>query len=413
MSGIQRSLSSKINNLLLDFPAVAILGVRQSGKTHLSQHIRPDWKYIDLENPDDFERVSRDPTFFFQENPRHLILDEAQEYPQIFRTLRGVIDASRTERERFLITGSSSEKLMSGLSDSLAGRIAFVELGTLKATETFQRPLSPFYQIFETRISGDTIAFLKSLSPSLTNQELKSAFLRGGYPEPIAHGSPDFWKKWMDGYFKTYLERDIRALFPRLDLVKFRRFVSLLSSLNGQLINKADIARALDSAESTVKVYLDIVDKTCVWRRLGYFEKSQVKSIMKMPRGGFRDSGLAHALLRVYDEEQLDTHPKLGNLFENFITEEILKGIECTNATQLASSYFRTKNGAEIDLILEGSFGLLPIEIKYGLKLEKKELVSLTHFVRRHHLPFGIVVNNSKTVERISEEIFQVPATLL
>lgn len=146
---LKRNLQAKIERLLTQFPVVVILGARQVGKTTLAKQIAPDWRYFDLENPDNYDFITRDPSFFFQQFPQHLIIDEAQVYPELFSTLRGVIDQNRDQKGRFILTGSSSPDILTGISESLAGRIAIVELGTLKANEIYQKPLSEFYSNFD------------------------------------------------------------------------------------------------------------------------------------------------------------------------------------------------------------------------------------------------------------------------
>ncbi|OGQ34249.1 MAG: hypothetical protein A3F16_07915 [Deltaproteobacteria bacterium RIFCSPHIGHO2_12_FULL_43_9] len=413
MSGINRNISSKINRLLDLFPAVIILGVRQCGKTFLTKQLKPSWNYIDLEDPGDFDRLSLDPKFFFQEYSEELIIDEAQKVPGAFDVLRGVIDKNRKQNGRFLITGSSSQELIKNVSESLAGRAAVVELGTLKANEIFEKPMSQFYKLFEKKITKKDIEFLKNLSPVVHPSEMKHVFLYGGYPDAVLNFRKTNYQIWMEQYFKLYINRDIRNLFPGLDIIKYRRFIKMLTSLAGRLINKAELARSLDISETTAKDYLDIAHGTFVWRTTHHFDRDQTVSLVKMPRGGFRDSGLLNSLLSNIEFNDLESYPYLGRIFENFVCEEIIRGIESSMATNCNYQYFRTKNGAEIDLIVSGNFGILPIEIKYGVAIDKKKLVTLEHFVRRHKLPFGIVINNSDQPLLIKENILQIPANFI
>ncbi len=169
-----RNLADKINSLLEMFPAVAVIGARQYGKTTLVQMLRPDWLMMDLEKPSDFNRLDFDPEFFFQQNPRHIIFDEAQLSPELFAILRSVIDSNRQETGRFLITGSSSPDLLTHISETLAGRIATVELGTMKANEIYGQPLSSFYQFFTEPLSPN---FLNQLdAPQLTFNQIQKAW---------------------------------------------------------------------------------------------------------------------------------------------------------------------------------------------------------------------------------------------
>ncbi len=217
----------------------------------------------------------------------------------------------------------------------------------------------------------------------------------------------------MENYYRTYINRDIKRLFPRLDAIRYRRFVAMLSSLSGTIINKAQLGRSVDVSEVTIRDYLYIADKTFYWRTIPSFETSKSKSTVKMPKGIVRDSGINHYLTGIDTRDKLLRTPQVGHNFESFIIEEIIKGLQATRVTRWDYYYYRTKNGAEIDLILDGSFGLLPIEIKFGRQVTMRQLTSLQQFVQRHDLPFGIVVNNNAEVRLLSEKIIQVPAGCL
>lgn len=413
MTGLKRNLEDKLNKLLTFFPAVTILGVRQGGKTTLAKMIRPQWKYFDLEKATDYDRITTDVDFFFRENPEHLIIDEIQQAPQLFQELRGIIDRNREKKGRFILTGSSSFELVKNISETLAGRVGIVELGTLKLNEFARKPLSPFYKIFDNSLSLDTLKHLKDLQPQVSHEQVTNFFLKGGYPEPIVINDDQFHLSWMENYYKTYIERDIRKLFPKLDIVKYRRFIAMLSSLSGAIINRSEVGRSLDTSEVTVKEYLDIAHGTYVWRNIPSYEKSAIKSILKMPKGILRDSGLSHFLQRIHDKEQLSAYPRVGTSFEAFIIEEIIKGLEAKMLTGWEYYYYRTRNGAEIDLILDGDFGILPIEIKYGFKTDKSKVTSLRKFITDNNLPFGIVINNSEEVTMLAEGVIQIPAGLI
>jgi len=408
---LSRNSAVKVNALLAVFPAVLILGVRQSGKTTLAKQVRADWKYFDLENNNDIDFISSDPGFFFQEYPGHTIIDEAQEFPGLFKHLRGVIDSDRDQKNRFILTGSSSPELIRHASESLAGRLGVVELGTLKMNELHQKPLPSFYQIFNQALSASTIGELKKLRT--VDEDVINDFLNGGYPEPVLANNRGYFQTWMQNYFQLYIERDIRKLFPKLDSVKYRRFVSTLSELSGTIINKAQLGRSLDTSEVTIRDYLEIADKTFVWRMIPSYEKTKSKSIVKMPKGILRDAGLIHFLANIDSREKLIRSPNVGQNFESFIIEEIIKGVHCTEATNWQYYYYRTKHGAEVDLILEGNFGLLPIEVKFGVATQSRQLTSLKKFLADNALPLGIVINNSTEVRALAKNIVQIPATLI
>ncbi|VAX08499.1 hypothetical protein MNBD_GAMMA26-708, partial [hydrothermal vent metagenome] len=268
MDGIKRNIESKLNRLLSYFPAVVILGARQCGKSTVAQMLRPDWSYFDLENPNQYQRIADDPVLFFRENPQHLIIDEAQHMPTIFDILRGVIDQKRNLKNRFILTGSASFELMKNISESLAGRVGIIELSSFKLNEFHEQPLPDFYQIFQHKLSADSCGALISLTPQNGIAELKQALLTGGYPEPILANDTDFHQEWMANYFNTYINRDMRTLFPRIDLIKYRRLLAMLSHLSGTIINKSEIARSIETSEKTVRDYMEIITGTYFWRQL-------------------------------------------------------------------------------------------------------------------------------------------------
>ena len=408
MTGLKRNITNKIHRLLEVFPVVMLIGARQTGKTTLSKAVRSDWQYFDLENANDHDFISRDYDFFFNEHPRHIIIDEAQEDPALFRQLRGVIDARREEKGRFILTGSSSPDLLAHASDSLAGRIAIVEIGTLKVNEILEQPLPDFYQLFSQPLSMESSQWLQTLKP--ITDDVIPYFLKGGYPEPVIADSNFAYDVWMENYYRTYINRDIRRLFPRLDNTRYQRFVNMLASLSGTVINKAQLGRSVDVSEVAIRDYLEIADKTYVWRTIPSYENSKSKSALKMPKGLIRDSGLTHYLAGIQNREALLRSPQVGHNFESFIIEEIIKGIQATDVTRWEPYYFRTKNGAEVDLVLEGSFGVLPIEIKFGQQTTGRQLAALQRFVKENDLPLGIVINNSAEVRMLAERVVQVPA---
>lgn len=250
MTDVKRNIEDKALSLLQHFPVVAILGVRQCGKTTLARHLAPDWKYIDLENPNDYDRVSYDPVFFFSQYDNCVVIDEAQEYPKLFQVLRGVVDEKRHVKGRFILTGSSNPILLNHISESLAGRIAIIELGTLKANEYEEKPLSPFYDLFRHELSVDKL--ISGRHP-ISITQMHDVWLKGGYPEPALQKEETFYDAWMENYRKTYIERDIAKLFPHLNRIAYRRFLMMLSKLSGTIINKRDMGRAIEVSEGTIR----------------------------------------------------------------------------------------------------------------------------------------------------------------
>lgn len=405
----KRNIQGYATSLLAQYPVIAIIGARQVGKTTLAKTLAPDFMYLDLEKASDFDRISHDAEFFFKQHPQHIIFDEAQTLPELFLLLRSVIDEDRQTCGRFILTGSSSPELLENISETLAGRISIIELGTLKANEYYHQPLSSFYEIFQQPLKKEHVVISK---PQRSIAQTQDFWLTGGYPEPISKSS-EFYRDWMVDYHSTYLNRDIAKLFPKLDKIAYRRFLTMLAKLANKQINKSDIGRALAVSEPTVSRYLEIASGTFLWRQLPSFDKNINKSMVKMPKGYIRDSGLLHHLLHINDLESLQSDPIAGLSFEAFIIEEILKGLQDAKVRDVEAHYYRTRSGAEVDLVLIGSFGLLPIEVKYGYKVIRQQLRSLTDFIKNNNCAFGMVINQSEHVEWLTEDIIQIPAGCL
>lgn len=395
------------------FPVVAIIGPRQCGKTTLVKNLRPDWKYYDLERPDDYHLITSDPLGFFDRREAFAIIDEAQQFPGLFEVLRGVIDKDRKTAGRFLLTGSSSPEIVKGLSESLAGRIVTVELWPFKAGELYSETLSPLYRILSA--DGLDVDQLSNIQPELKSSHVYEHWLKGGFPEPRLKGieTPEFHGLWMDAFFFDYIRRDIGSLFPGINSHTYRLFIQSLVFHSGNILNRSNIARALEVSSVTVKQYLEILHDTFIWRNLKSYDKNYLKKVQKMPKGFFRDSGLLHHLLKIKDVDTLLVHPSAGNSFESFVVEEIVRGFQCTLTPGMDFYFYRTKDKSEVDLIIEGPFGVIPVEVKLGHTVQHRMLTGMKNFIRDTSSKIGILVNNSQKVEMLTDNIIQIPAACL
>jgi len=411
---LERNSSKKINRSLERFPVVVLIGSRQCGKTTLAKMGRPNWHYVDLEKGSDLDVVTRDFDFFFKQHPDRLIIDEAQASPELFKELRGIIDADRTHKGRFILTGSSSPELSKQISESLAGRVAIIEIGTLKMNERLETPLSELYSILDQLPPEKHLAQLSELPVTLNTPQVLNHFLKGGYPEPVVENSDSFLAEWMTHYQQTYIQRDVRRLFPSLNIENYRRFITMLSELSGTIINRSEVGRSLNASESAVRDYLAIAQGTFIWRTLPSLEKTVSKSVVKMPRGYLRDSGLLHHLLNIRQVEQIYTRPGTGAAFEGFIIEEMIQGFRAIETAPWGFSFYRTRSGAEIDLVLTSPTGVrIPVEIKFGITTRRADLRSLSGFIAQEQCPYGILINNADDVRMLTENIIQIPAGCL
>ena len=250
---------------------------------------------------------------------------------------------------------------------------------------------------------------LKPRGDLATAQQL---WLRGGFPEPWLTPDETFRERWVDQFLQTYLYRDVRRLFPGLDEVRFRRFVGMLGGLSGRILNYSEVGRALAASQPAVRDYFDIAHGTFLWRRLDAFTRDAVKRVVKHPRGYLRDTGLLHALLRIPDADALLSHPQVGASWEGMVVEEVLRQL---NALGVAyePSYYRTSAGAEVDLVLEGAFGLVAIEVKHASTVSARELRPLRDFVTERKARLGVVVTNDVTPRLLDDRLVGLPFTWL
>ncbi|WP_373057761.1 ATP-binding protein [Gemmatimonas sp.] len=405
---MRRAAESLLESYLETFPCVAVLGVRQCGKTTLLQTLPASWKQFDVERRADHAVISRDPDAFFRLNPRRVAIDEAQHLPEIFSALRVAIDEQRGEKGRFVITGSSSPSLVRSVSESLAGRVAIIELSPLsweEVTGTVGRDSLLSRLGDRTASPADLIA---GLAPRGTPAEVLDYWYRGGFPEPWLESKPTFRSRWIEQYIQTYILRDVKRLFPALDDTRFRRFLEMLGGLSGRILNYAEVARALGVSQPTARDYLDIAHGTFVWRTIPAFSRNVVKRVVKHPRGYLRDTGLLHALLRIPDSDSLLSHPQVGASWEGMVVEEVMRQF-AGMGEPVEASYYRTSGGAEVDLVVEGDFGGVAFDIKHASVVSARDLRGLRDFVSEQGMRVGIVVNNDAVPRQYDDHLIGIP----
>ena len=411
---MKRIYEKLLNEYLGYFPCVAVIGPRQCGKTTLIKQLPKTWKLYDLEKNSDFQVISQDPDLFLRLNNNNVAMDEVQLYPKLFSALRVAIDDRRNELGRFVITGSSSPLLLNAISESLAGRVGIIEMGPFTYEEINEENNKDFNSPFFSYLAKET-ELNEILNKTQEGDNLKiihEYWLKGGYPEPWLKQSQRFRQLWMDNYRQTYLYRDIANLFPGLNREKYRLFIDIIAGLSGSVINYADVARALGVSQPTAREYFRIADATFLWRYVPAFEKNAFKRIVKHPKGHLRDSGLLHHILRISDLNGLLTHPQMGKSWESMVIEEIIRGCK-GRGLSFDYYYYRTGAGAEVDLVLDGEFGLIPIEIKYTQTVSKKHLRSINDFINERNCRIGFVINNDQQVRFYNDKILGIPFYLI
>jgi predicted AAA+ superfamily ATPase len=335
-----RLAKSILAELLEQFPAVVLLGPRQVGKTTLAfaeKEAHNSAVYLDLELPSAQRQLDDPEAYFLAHQNQLVILDEVQRMPNLFAVLRGVIDQRRRNGEvsgQFLLLGSASGELLQQSSESLAGRVAQLELTPFQAREV--------------------------LPSNATAADLHSLWLRGGFPLSWLADSDARSLIWRDAFITTYLEKDIPALGPRIPATTLRRLWTMLAHSQGELLDQSKLAGALGISGQTVGRYIDLLCDLMLVRRLPAWSGNVGKRLVRAPKVYVRDSGLVHALLGLQNLDSVLGHPVAGASWEGFVIEQLLAA-----APQAQARFYRTSHGAEVDLVLAFKSGeIWVIEIK-------------------------------------------------
>jgi predicted AAA+ superfamily ATPase len=313
MSTISRAIENQLSRAAKAFSAVVVTGPRRSGKTWLLRHQFPKAQYYLFEDPDVIGRFRADPQGFLDAVKTPVILDEIQNVPEVFNFVRSRIDREPSKKGQWLLTGSQESSLMQNVSESMAGRAAILQM----------LPLS-------------------------LNESNKVSLLRGGYPEVVLR--PNEADLWFSSYTQTYLERDVRNASAILSLETFRRFMSLLATRHGAVLNMSEFAAPLGVSVPTVSRWLDILETSGLILRLSPFFENVGKRLIKAPKIYWLDSGLVCHLLGIRSNAELERSPFLGAIFEGAVASEIIKS-QVNQGQRRALYYFRDQQGLEVDFI--------------------------------------------------------------
>ncbi len=347
---IKRNAEKELRILSKQFKAIAIVGPRQSGKTTLARYVFSHLPYISLENPDTRRYAIEDPRGFLENYKNGAIFDEIQRTPEIFSYLQEILDETKSPG-KYILTGSNNFLLQENITQSLAGRIAYLTL----------------------------LPFSLAELTSFEKKELNKQIFTGFYP-PVYDQNLDA-TKWSSNYIRTYIERDVRQLKNISDLNAFDRFIKLCAGRIGQLLNKSNLAIETGVDNKTIDSWLAVLESSFIIYRLQPHHKNFNKRIVKMPKIYFYDTGLACNLLGITNATQLETHYLKGNIFENFVISEYLKN-KFHNGLLTNFFFWRDNTGHEIDLLIENPENLIPIEIKSGKTVHDEFFKNLRYWLK-------------------------------
>jgi predicted AAA+ superfamily ATPase len=359
----KRTISEKLKKYLKWFPIVVVVGPRQSGKTTFAKMELPDWRYFDMEKPSDFGRVSSDIEFFLDQYGEHCIIDEAQILSELFPALRSYVDLKRTRKGRIILLGSVSPLLVKNISETLAGRVGFIEIHPFDYSEANE----------------------------LRKIKLEKFWLNGGYPEPL------FWKEddrqvWMEQYVKTFVERDVFSLLKTsLSPQQQIQLLIMASHSNAKLWNASQTASAFGINYHTVNRYVELMETYFLIDKLVPYYRNVGKRLVKSYKVYFRDTGLLHYLLNISSIEALRTSPYRGFSFEGLVIEQLkLKYIRESSGARFY--FYRTSQGDEIDLLVHSKKGLHAYEIKTSTTIDIRDLRGFKRSLEQLGIKKGTVV---------------------
>lgn len=346
---ITRAISEELVRSAAEYPVVTILGPRQSGKTTLARMTFPDKPYFSLEDPDVRMAAETDPRGFLGQIENGGILDEVQRLPALLSYVQGLVDQDR-RRGRFILTGSHQPQLHEAISQSLAGRTVLLTLWPFSLPELrhYGAIRNPFDIIY-----------------------------RGCFPRLYEEGLEA--RRFFNSYLQTYVERDVRALVQFRDLSQFQKFLTLLAGRVGQVVNLASLGNDVGASGTTIRNWLSVLKASYVVFELPPFFENVRKRVIKSPKIYFTDVGLAAFLLGIHTKEQASHDPLRGNLYENFVIADILKGA-LNQGIRPEVYFFRDSHGNEVDLIIREKGELRPVEIKSASTFSADFLKGLERF---------------------------------
>ncbi|RLC25060.1 MAG: AAA family ATPase [Deltaproteobacteria bacterium] len=362
---IQRSIEKKLREDITKYPIVTLTGPRQSGKTTLLKNVLPGYDYVSLEDPDERDYAFEDPRGFLSRFKKKTILDEVQHVPDLFSYIQTIVD-NRDVPGQFILSGSQNFLLLSGISQSLAGRTSILHLLPFTKRELANKKVL-------------TIKNLYSDSIQRSSKDLFQMMFTGFYPRIHDKKLPP--QEWLADYFQTYIQRDVRQIINVTDIGLFGRFVRLCAGRIGQLLNLSSLAADCGISHKTAQRWISLLESSFVIYKILPHHKNYSKRMIKSPKLYFYDSGLVCYLLRIKSPDNLRISPYRGHIFESFCISEFIKSAYHQKITP-DIFFWRDSSGHEIDMIIEQGEKLIPCEIKSGETFTKSFVKGLKYWLK-------------------------------
>ena len=396
----KRRIYKKIRKLIDAFPVVVVSGARQVGKSTMLQHEFSDFDYVSLDDFDVMDRARLDPVTLWY-NKDHIIIDEVQKYPPLFNAIKHAVDSSGRSK-RFLLSGSSNLLLMKEVTESLAGRALYVDLLPLTYGEQ-QGIVTPtnFDQLWDT----ETV-FQEA---GLEQVDALAYLLKGFMPPLLEVQDHVSVVAWLEGYIRTYLERDLRNLSQIDSLVDFRKVMRVLSLRVAQVLNQADVAKDSGVSHTTTHRYLKLLEISQIAHRVEAYTVNRTKRIVKSPKAFFMDPALSVLLAGYYDRPSLEKARELGSYFEGMVYLHIRTLSELMTPKSTVY-YWRTVAGAEVDFVVEHAHKLLAFEVKMTTSPSVRDIKNLLVFLKDYpETVRGVLVHAGNEVKMIHSKVIAVP----
>lgn len=374
---VKRTISEKLAKYLKLFPIVVIVGPRQSGKTTFAKMELPEWRYFDMEKSSDYGRVSADIEFFLEQYGEHCIIDEAQISSELFPALRSYVDRTRDKKGRVVLLSSVNPMLVKNISETLAGRVGFIEIHPFSYSE----------------------------ANGLRKMELEKFWLNGGYPEPLLWNENDRFV-WMEQYVRTFVERDVFALLKTsLSPQQQIQLLTMIAHNHARLWNASQTASAFGVSYHTVNRYVELLETYFLADKLVPYYQNVGKRLVKSCKIYFRNTGLLHYLLNISSIDALRTSPYRGFSFEGFVIEQLKCKYDQAPSGSASFYFYRTSQGDEIDFLVHDRNGLHAYEIKTSTTIDSRELNGFKRSLEQLGLKKGTVVYFGREDFRLDKQI--------